>query len=150
MKFLTITQRILNKIAAIERLAYNRKGWKITKFKDYLGEQGILARFLESDDGEIMGYFVCEDTTDEINILNLTCNPKFNQEEVFKKILDHLRAKTVSLDNPRVLRMTVRDDRLSLQKFLHAYGMKGKLLRKFFANGQDGVTFILKGGDEHA
>lgn len=146
MKFLSITQRILNKIVNIERFVYKKRAWKITKFKDYLGEPHVVGRFLESDDAEIMGYFIFEDTNDEINVLNITANPKFNQEEVFKKILDHLKAK-IAADESRLLRVTVMDDRLSLQKFLHAYGMKAKLLSKFFSNGQDGVTFIYKGGD---
>lgn len=146
MKFLSITQRILNKIVNVEKLVYKKRAWKMNKFKDYLGEPDVVGRFLDSDDGEIMGYFIFEDTTDEINVLNLTSSPDFNQEEVFKKILDHLKSKIV-LDASRLLRITVRDDRLALQKFLHAYGMKAKLLRKFFSDGQDGITFTLKGGD---
>lgn len=147
MKILSITQKILNKIANIERLVHKRRGWKLNKFKDYLSERHVSGRYLDSDDGEIMGYFIFEESNDEINILNMTCNSKFKEEEVFTKILDHLKSKTVSLENSKVLRITVRDDRLSLQKFLGAYGMKGKLLTKFFSNGQDGITFILKGGD---
>lgn len=146
MKFLSITQRILNKIVNVEKAVYKKKAWKMNKFKDYLGEPDVVGRFIDSNDGEILGYFIYEDTTEEINILNLTASPNNNQEEILKKILDHLKSKIV-LDPSRLLRITVRDDRLSLQKFLHAYGMKAKLLRKFFSNGQDGVTFTLKGGD---
>jgi hypothetical protein len=145
MKFLSITKRMLQRIVSLEKQIYKKMAWKLNKFSDYMTEPDIVGRYLEAETGEIMGYFIFEDTPDNINILNLTVNPKYKEGEVFKFILDHLKSK-LDGDESRCIRITVRDDRLSLQWYLHTYGMEAKLLPKFFSNGQDGITFTLRGG----
>jgi ribosomal protein S18 acetylase RimI-like enzyme len=138
----SIYNKVLGKVVAIEKLVYGNKAWTISKFKSYLSAQHILCNYLEAKSKEVMGYVIAEDTVDNITILNMTCNPDYEEEIVIGELIAFLQKKLKNSD--RCIRITVRDTSLELQKFLKGLGFKGKLLPNFFNDGQDGITFVYR------
>lgn len=86
--FEPMTESRLGEVVAIERRAYAHP-WTRGNFSDSL-RSGYQAQLLCADDDVIMGYFVAMQGVDEVHLLNITVDPRFQGQGWGRVMLDAL------------------------------------------------------------